>query len=396
MKSINRPAILGGAPIFAYPLQFNEPTLPDYADISSDIASIVESGQLTNGPRVAALEERAAELCGRPVVAVSSCTSGLILAYRLLNLSGSVILPSFTFFATSHALFWNNLRPRFVDIAADTWTIDPQAVEEAITPEVSAIVAVDVFGNPAAKDALAAIAARHGLTLITDAAHSLGARYGGRPVGSFGDAEVFSLSPTKLVAAGEGGLAAVRDPEIAGQMRTARDYGNPGDYDCRTIGLNARMTEINAAMALAGLEELPRNVQKRNDLAGHYKKCLERVDGLEWQAITDGASTTYKDIAVKIDSAAFGVSRDSIRRALAAEGVPTRTYFDPPAHLQQAYAGRVEQCGDLARTNELCSTILCLPVFSHMDSEQVEGVCCALERIQEHAASVDKAFRGEV
>ncbi len=388
VKSIDKPAILGGHPVFTDALPFNQPTLPPFSELAGDLETTFQSGMLTNGPCVSQLEERATEFCGRPVVAVSSCTSGLMLTFKLLKLHGKVIVPSFTFFATSHALLWNGLTPLFVDIRPDTWTIDPAAVEAAITDEVSAIVAVDVFGNPCDKDRLARIADRHGVRLITDAAHSLGAEYQGRPVGGFGDAEIFSLSPTKLAVAGEGGLVAVDDPELAEGLRVGRDYGNAGDYDCRIVGLNARMSEMHATVALAGLKALPANSANRRRIAQLYREGLSAVPGLIWQEVDDGNLSTFKDVAAVVDSEAFGASRDMVRRALEAEGIPTRTYFDPPAHRQKAYKGVHETAGALTHTDHLSANILCLPIFSHMLDEQVEAVCNAISRIHEHAALI--------
>ena len=377
----DRPAIIGGAPVFAEPLEFNRPTLPAYESLSDDIRSILESGQLTNGRYVARLERQAAAHFGRPAVALANCTSGLILAAKLLGLTGQVIVPSFTFFATCHALIWNGLEPLFVDIDRETWNIDPSAVAEAVNPGVSAVMAVDIFGNPSNKDALSEIADRHGLKLLTDAAHSLGAFYRGRPVGGFGDAEVFSLSPTKLVTGCEGGLVAVDDEALAQELRIARDYGNPGDYNCRTVGLNARMTEINALIAAAGMDALADNVEARNRLARAYRQNLAGIPGLTWQRVAPEDKSTYKDISVLIEPGEFGVSRDTVREALAAENIPTRAYYDPPAHEQTAYKGKFSISGELAVTKEVSANILSLPVWSHMTEAEVDKVCAAITRI---------------
>lgn len=377
----DKPAIVGGTPVFAEPLEFNRPTLPAYESLSGDIRSILESGQLTNGPYVSRLERQAEFYFGRPAVALANCTSGLILAAKLLGLTGQVIVPSFTFFATSHALIWNGLEPLFVDIDRDTWNIDPIAVAEAVNPGVSAVMAVDIFGNPSNKDALREIADRHGLKLLTDAAHSLGALYRGRAVGGFGDAEIFSLSPTKLVTGCEGGLVAVDDEAFAEELRIARDYGNPGDYNCRTVGLNARMTEINALIAAAGMDMLDDNVEARNRLAHAYRQNLSGLPGLTWQKVAPEDKCTYKDISVLIDPGEFGIERDALRDALAAENIPTRAYYDPPAHEQAAYKGKFSISGELAVTKEVSANILSLPVWSHMTEAEVDKVCAAITRI---------------
>lgn len=383
------PAALGGKPIFDEPIAFNQPTLPAFSNLSGEFAAVFTSGQLTNSLNVTRFEEKAAALFGRPAVAVSNCTSGLILAEKMLGLTGQVIVPSFTFFATSHSLIWNKLEPLFVDIDPDSWNIDPRAVEAAINPMVSAILSVDVFGNPSDKDALLQIAEGHGLKLLTDSAHGVGGFYKGRPNGSFGDAEVFSLSPTKVAVAGEGGLIGVASEELADRLRVARDYGNSGDYNCRTVGLNARMPELNALIGLASLEMLDDNVRRRNDLALAYRRNLVDVPGLTWQKVDSSNLSTYKDISVLIDPEAFGLARDDLASALAAEGVPTRKYYWPAAHLQDAYVGHIPVSGDLSVTERISANILSLPVFSHMDIVDVERICQAVIRIQSH--SVDLA-----
>ncbi|MDP1808295.1 MAG: DegT/DnrJ/EryC1/StrS family aminotransferase [Actinomycetota bacterium] len=384
----DKPAILGGTSIFNEPIAFNQPTLPTYDALSAAFAAVIAGGQLTNDVNVARLEAKAAELFGRPAVAVSCCTSGLILAAKMLGLTGQVIVPSFTFFATSHSLIWNGLEPLFVDIEPDSWNIDPQAVEAAINPKVSAILAVDVFGNPSHKDALLEISARHGLPLITDSAHGIGGAYKGRPIGSFGAAEVFSLSPTKVAVAGEGGLIGADSDELADRLRIARDYGNAGDYDCRFVGLNARMPELNAVIGLASLGMLDDNVRRRNELARAYRQKLADVPGLTWQKVDPLSLSTYKDISVLIDPPAFGLGRDALASALAAEGIPTRKYYWPPAHRQSAYAGLISIAGDLTVTERISANILSLPVFSHMKETDVERVCRAVIRIHRHSALI--------
>lgn len=385
----DKPAILGGTSIFSEPIAFNQPTLPTYDALRAEFAAVMAGGQLTNGVNVARFEAKAAELFGRPAVAVSCCTSGLILAAKMLGLTGQVIVPSFTFFATSHSLIWNGLEPLFVDIDPDSWNIDPQAVEAAINPKVSAILAVDVFGNPCHKNALLEICECHGLKLITDSAHGLGGAYKGRPIGSFGAAEVFSLSPTKVAVAGEGGLIGADSDELAGRLRIARDYGNSGDYDCRFVGLNARMPELSAIIGLASLGMLDANVRRRNELALAYRRNLDAVPGLTWQKIDPSSLCTYKDISVLIEPHAFGLGRDALASALAAEGIPTRKYYWPPAHRQSAYAGLISVSGDQAVTEQISANILSLPVFSHMTETEVERISQAVIRIHRYSADLN-------
>ena len=252
---------------------------------------------LTNGPLVGDLERRIAERLGvAHVVALSSCTSGLMLVIQALTneSSGPVVLPSFTFSASAHAIAWNGLTPRFVECRPDSFQID-SAHAAASLEGASAILATHIFGAPCDPRRLEDIAREHGVPVVFDAAHALGALADGVPIGSFGTAEVFSLTPTKPLVAGEGGLVATNDSALAETLRIGRDYGNPGDYDTRFVGLNARMSEFHAAMALESLELLDESLERRRYLASLYREYLDDVPGIELQAFSSRDTSTFKD-----------------------------------------------------------------------------------------------------
>src|SRR5947209_486897 len=194
----NQPALLGGIPVFESKVHIVKPLLPTFSEISPGVQDLLGSGMVTKGKYLRAFETAVAQHLGvKHAVATSSCTTGLMLTYKGLDLTGDVVVPSFTFMATVSSLVWAGLRPVFADVDLGTTNLDPAAAEAAITPRTSAIVAVHNFGNPADIDALQALADRHSLRLIFDAAHGFGALYRGVPVGSQGNANVYSLSPTK-------------------------------------------------------------------------------------------------------------------------------------------------------------------------------------------------------
>jgi dTDP-4-amino-4,6-dideoxygalactose transaminase len=349
---------------------------------------------VTNHTNVRRFEEEVVELLGvKHAVAVSSCTSGLLLVWKAMGLNqGEVVLPSFTFSASGHSLLWNNLTPRFVDIEQDTLLPSPEAVEAAITPNTVGILAVHVFGNPAYPDRLEEIASRRGLRLVFDSAHALGGAYRGRPIGGFGDAEVFSLSPTKLVVAAEGGIVATGDDELARRVRIGRDYGNPGNYDTEFEGLSARMSEFHAILGSETLGSLSENFRRRYRLVDLYLGRLGELPGLRFQRIVPHGESTYKDLAVLVDPEGFGLTRDQLVVALKAEGVTTRSYYDPPLHRQRAYAAyRADHAGRLPVTEAVASQVVCLPLASHYTEELIEGICAAVANIHEHRAEVAKA-----
>ncbi|ANZ40516.1 DegT/DnrJ/EryC1/StrS aminotransferase [Lentzea guizhouensis] len=380
------PAILGGVPVRSRELPITRATVSADARLHADLAEIVASGSLTNGRHVSAFEREAAAFLGvEHAVATSSCTSGLMLVLRCLGLRGEVVLPSFTFMASAHAVAWNGLAPVFVDIDPDTFTLDPAAVAAAMGERTAAIMAVHTFGAPCDMEALSALASSRGVPLVADAAHGFGGAYpDSTMIGSKGLAEVFSLSPTKLLTAGEGGLVTTDDDELARELRIGREYANPGDYDSRFAGLSARLPEMSAALARHNLPHVPARVIRRRELAERYLKGLAGVGGVGFQRIPGRSRSTYKDFCVTIDEQAFGVDRDGLVKALHSENISTRTYFDPPVHRQRAYRSDAV----LPRTDSLASRIVALPLSSHLDDESVDEVCSAIRRVHAHGPAV--------
>ena len=259
---MNRPAILGAAPAFPDPLPFVVPSAPPLERVVARLAPSYERGMLTNGPIVREFEDAVASRVGADAIAVSSCTAGLMLVLRAFELTGPVVLPSFTFSASAHAVAWNGVRPQFAECDPATFQVDPEHVA-ALADDADALLATHVFGAPCNVAALAGIASHAGIPLVFDAAHALGAFRGERAVGAFGNAEVFSLSPTKVVVAGEGGIVTTNDRALADAVRMGRDYGNPGNYDTQFVGLNARMSELHAAVAMESLQGLDGRLARR-------------------------------------------------------------------------------------------------------------------------------------
>ena len=384
--SDDRPAIDGGQPVFPCGLPLARPAIADPAAVAEAAGVILASGVLTNGPYVRRLEQRAAEYLGvRHCVAVASCTAGLMLSLRASGLSGDVVLPSFTFSASAHAVAWNGLRPVFADIRPDDLLLDPGAVARAAGVRASAILATHTYGTPCDVEALGRLARDNGIRLFFDAAHAFGSRRGQAMVGGFGDAEVFSLSPTKVLIAGEGGIIATNDDSLAERCRVGRDYGNPGDYDTRFIGLNARMSELHAATALASFEDLEERIARRNQLAERYRKVLADVPGIDFPAVAEGDRSTYKDFTILIDPDSFGMDAAAAAAALAAEGIQTRRYYSPPVHRQRAYRWVGPANGGLPQTDRAAARVLTLPLWTPMADEQIDGVGVAMARLARRA-----------
>jgi len=377
------PAILGGEPAFPGGLPLVRPRLADPGAVAERIRGVLETGHLTNGPYVRELEERAAAYLGvRHAIAVSSCTSGLLLMLRAADLTGDVVVPSFTFAATAHAVVWNGLRPHFADIDPRTLTLSAEAARRAIGSRTAAILATHVYGTPCDVEGLREVAGEEGIPLFFDAAHAFGSRRAGTPAGGLGDAEVFSLSPTKVMVAAEGGIVSTDDDELAARVRMGRDYGHPGDYDCRFVGLNARMSELHAVVALASLEDLDERIDRRNALAELYRKALDGIPGVSFPEVDEGDRSTFKDLTILVDPEVFGLDADQLSEALAAEGAETKRYYSPPVHRMTAYRTYLNGNGHLPRTDLAAARALTLPLWSGMDDGAPMAVAGAVVRIR--------------
>lgn len=358
--------------------------------MAGGVESILTTGMVTKGPFMREFEQALSEhLCVKHAIAVSSCTSGMMLTHKALELSGDVIVPSFTFMATASALVWAGLRPIFADVDRATNNLDPAAAEAAVTPQTTAIVAVHQFGNPADIAALEKIADRHGLKLIFDAAHGFGACYQGDPVGKQGLAQIFSLSPTKLLITGEGGIVATNDDALATKIRMGREYGNDGNYDSAFAGLNARMPEFNALLGLHSLENLEEAAINRNETVTLFQEFLGRLPGIGFQRVRPGDRHSYREFSITVEPGLFSLTRDELALALAAENVDTRKYYQPPIHKQTAYLSYYDG-RPLPNTDWLSSHSLSLPMWSNMGTDVSMGICETIQRLHESAPSIHK------
>jgi dTDP-4-amino-4,6-dideoxygalactose transaminase len=386
------PAIHGGKPVFQERFRFIRPLLPTIKEVMAHYQPAYVNGLLTNAALVEHLEAAVAErLQVKYCVGVSSCTSGLMMVLRALGLNGDVIVPSFTFFATGHAVLWNGLQPVFADCSSETWNVDPEDVKRKITDRTCAILVVHLYGNPSDVEALEQLATRYQLKLAFDAAHAFGSQHRGRPIGGFGDAEVFSLSPTKLLVAGEGGLVTTNDATLARAIRSMRNYGDLGAYDPDWVGMNARMSEFNAALALAGLPQVEAKIIRRNRIAEIYTNLLARLPGLRFQKVLPEDVNTYKDYSIHITPGVFGMTRDELAQALLAEKIETKKYFYPPLHQQKLYRPLyVPDRYGLPHTEYVTRGILSLPNYESLPDETVERIAYAVDRVAKFEAAVKR------
>ncbi len=393
----NKPAILGGKPIFDELLPIAKPYLPELEEIKSELQHTFNSGIITNGKYVAEFEKRCAEYLGvENVIAVSNATTGLMLVEKALGLKGEVLVPSFTFTATCLSLKWNNLEVMYVDCHPKSFTIDPIAIEEIITGNTCAILAVSIFGNPPDIDTLDSLAKDYRLKLIFDSAHGFGTKYKDKLIGSFGDAEVFSLTPTKILTTGEGGLITTNNKELAQRIRLMRNYGIESNYDCELVGLNARMLEFSAILGLKNLSKIEEVINFRNKLAQDYRAKLSNISGIEFQEVSEGCRSSFKDFAILINEEVFGLNRNELDLALEKENIQTRKYFYPSVHLQKAYRHFYPKYDEnLINTLKISNSIICLPIFGKMKEEELDKVCVAIYQIQQYSDGIKKVVNRE-
>jgi dTDP-4-amino-4,6-dideoxygalactose transaminase len=380
---------------------FNRPDVPPFDAVAAGIQAALESGALTKGPQLAAFEREAAAVIGtEQVVGVSSCTTGLMLVLRAIATlargctaaSGprgycptpapgrtEVIVPSFIFLAAPAAITWSGMKPVFVDVEPGSFTLGAAAVERALSPKTAAILACHTFGCPCDIDGLAAVAAQARVPLVIDAAHGLGSEAGGRQVGRGGLAQVFSLSPTKLVVAGEGGLVATDCPCLAEAIRVGREYGNDGHYGCGDAGVNGRLPEISALLGRASLARLPATAAARREAAAAYQEALQGVPGITFQAIPASMASSWKDFCVRVDPVKAGLTRDALRAALVEAGIDTRAYYSPACHQMEAFRGFATN--PLPVSESLADSLLALPMGGHVSPAVAERVAAEVARI---------------
>ena len=386
--SVDDLAILGAAPAFAAPLHVGRPNIGDRAALLARIGDLLDRRWLTNnGPFVQEFEKRLADFLGvKNCIAMCNATVALEIAVRALGLRGEVIVPSFTFIATAHALKWQEITPVFCDIHPSTHNIDPARVEAMITPRTTGIIGVHVWGRPCAIEALTEIAQRRGLKLMFDAAHAFGNSCNGQMIGNFGQAEVFSFHATKFFNTFEGGAVVTNDDDLAARMRLMKNFGFAGYDTVVYVGTNGKMSEISAAMGLTGLESIDEFIaaNRRNYTA--YRAGLEGIPGIQLMSYDANERCNYQYIIVEVDEAAAGISRDELVRVLHAENVLARRYFYPGCHEMEPYRSYFPHAGLLLpETQRLTQRVMSLPTGTAVGSEEIETVCAIIRLAVENS-----------
>ncbi len=341
------------------------------------------------GEYVRRFEEGFAAWCGRRFgISTTSGTTALHLALRALGIGpgDEVILPDFTMVASLFAVLYVGARPVFVDVEPDTWNIDPEQIEAAVTPRTRAIMPVHIYGHPCDMDPIMAIAARHGLAVVEDAAEAHGAEYRGRRCGSFGVLNAFSFFANKILTTGEGGMVVTDDESLAERCRYYRNLCFPltgsRDYIHDDLGYNFRLTNLQAAVGVAQLERAGELVRRRRAVARAYLERLSGVPGVQLPVERPGVVNVYWMFGIVVDAAAYGMDRDALTETLRREGIDSRPFFKP-LHRQKVLAGcgQAATAGGFRVTERLAAGGLYLPTGPVITEKEIDRVAEAIARL---------------
>jgi len=344
-------------------------------EIDAAIKEVLLSGQYILGPVVKEFEEQIAAYCGvKYAIGVASGSDALILALRSLDIGpgDEVITTPFTFVATAHAIVHCGAKPVFVDIEPETFNINPDLIEPAITKKTKAIIPVHLYGHPANMDPIMKIAETHNLYVVEDAAQAFGARYNGRKVGSIGHVGCFSFFPTKnLGCYGDGGMVVTDNPDIAEKVDILRRQGCREKYHAEMIGYNSRLDAIQAAILKVKLKYVDQWNEQRRNVAHRYNELLY---GSDVQAPTEApyAYHVYHQYTIRAHK------RDDLKRLLLENGIETSIYYPVPLHLQDGFKFLEKKEGSFPESEKATFEVLSLPIFPEISFECQEKVCAVI------------------
>lgn len=389
--NVNDLAITGGVRTFQEPLHVGRPNIGDREHLLNRINGILDRRWFTNnGPVVQEFEQQIAQMTGaKHCIAMCNATVAIEIAIRAAGIKGEVILPSFTFIATAHALQWQEITPVFCDVDPKTHNIDPNRVEDLITPRTTAILGVHVWGTPCDTDALSEIANRRGLHLVFDAAHALACSHQGKMIGQFGEAEIFSFHATKFINAFEGGAVTTNNDDLAKRIRDMRNFGFAGYDNVEYIGTNGKMSEVSAAMGLTSLESIDDIIATNYRNYKAYQAGLADIRGVKLFTYDEQERRNYQYTIVEIDEAAAGINRDLLVKILHAENVLARRYFYPGCHQMEPYRSYFPHASLLLpETEKLTTKVMSLPNGTSVDEVSVKTICELIRFIVAHGEEI--------
>ena len=362
---------------FEKPIYVTRPFLPPLEDYCESLKEIWENRWLTNnGPVVRRYAEKLSSYFETDNLCLfNNGTLALQIALQGMEISGEVITTPFTFVATTHALFWNKIRPVFIDIEPDYYTLDPEKVEAAITPWTTAILAVHVYGHPCKLNDLADIARRHNLKLIYDAAHAFDVKVGGKSIAHFGDLSMFSFHATKPYHSIEGGMLTFKDSGLKQKFDYLKNFGFENEVEVVMPGTNAKMNEFQALMGEMVLAHIDQIINKREKLYQRYHEILKDVHGIKLvPPLPTDVEYNYAYMPIEVDEDIYGLSRDGLYEEFKKYNVFTRRYFYPLLCDFPCYRS-VTVKDPLSVARAVASRILTLPIYYDLALDDVQRIC---------------------
>jgi dTDP-4-amino-4,6-dideoxygalactose transaminase len=361
-----------------------QPALPSLEEFHDSLKIIWDNKILTNnGPFHQQLEEALADYLGVKYISLfANGTLSLITALQALHITGEVITTPFSFVATTHSLWWNNIKPVFVDIENEYFNLDPEKIEAAITPKTTAILPVHVYGNPCKLDEIQKIADTYGLKLIYDAAHAFGVKKSNTGIANFGDLSILSFHATKVFNTIEGGAIISHDAKMKRRIDFLKNFGFADEETVVAPGINAKMNEIQAAFGLLQLQNIDKAIGKRKLIAETYKQLLTEVDGVSFLEDMPSVKHNYAYFPILVDEAKFGICRNDLYDKLKKQNIHSRKYFYPLISQFPPYSDFTSaRKTNLRVANRIAEEVLCLPIYSEMQTNTVEFI---VEIIKKH------------
>lgn len=359
------------------PIYVTQPALPPLEEFTGYLEQIWASKVITNnGPFHKQFEQALAEYLGVQHLSVfANGTLALVTALQALRVVGEVITSPYSFVATTHSLWWNNIKPVFADVDPVYFNLDPEKVEAAITPQTTAIMPVHVYGNPSHVERLQEIADIYGLRLIYDAAHAFGVKVNGESVLQHGDLSVLSFHATKVFNTIEGGAIICPDEKTKKRIDYLKNFGFAGETTVIEPGINAKMNEMQAAYGIIQLNYVDGYIDGRKQVAELYRANLEGIAGLRFLSDMPGVRHAYPYFPVLVDEAEYGRARDELYEELKRHGIFGRRYFYPLVSQFPTYRGLPSaQPGNLPVAERVAEQVICLPIYPHLPHDDVRRI----------------------
>lgn len=356
------------------PIYVTQPSLPPLEEFIPYLEKIWESKILTNnGQYHQEFEHALAQYLGVKYISIfSNGTLALMTALQALRITGEVITTPFSFVATTHSLWWNNIKPVFVDIEPEYFTLDPEKVEAAITPQTTAIMPVHVYGNPCKLQQLQQIADTYGLKLIYDAAHAFGVKVNGNSILNYGDLSILSFHATKVFNTIEGGAIICPDEKTKKRIDYLKNFGFADEITVIEPGINAKMNEIQAAYGLLQLNYVDGYIDKRKEITNIYREQLKEIPGIKFLEDMEGINHSYSYFPILVDQEKYGKTRDELYEELKTQNIFGRRYFYPLISQFPTYRGLTSSKPEnLPIATKIADQVICLPIYPELDIESI-------------------------